>query len=474
MVLQPRDCSYGVDHDGLMTAGAGGPANQMTNSRFARFAFLTATAAICAAYLLYSVSATLPVGGRTALLILGGLALGAELLTHLLPHGARGSIAFIPYLACVLVVPHWEALLAMVCVATVTQVGRKTQADKAVFNVAQQVLTLAVAILVYKGLGGESFLLYKDIQIAALTSKMGLPAISAYAVSFFVNTLIVSTGYAVVEGTSPLAVWKELKLSTIGIDMIASPVVFVFAWLYAAKGAFAAALVWVPIVGIRQVHKANLELEQTNQELLELMAKSIEARDPYTSGHSRRVRHYSTIIARALGLSDREMALVSKAALLHDVGKIHEKYGPLLSKSERLNAAEWTVMQQHPVDGAELVATMSKLRELVMAIRHHHENWDGSGYPDSLAGDRIPVASRIIRFADTMDAMLTERPYRAALGPEAVRAEIVRCRGSQFDPEMTDRLLASPGWASLFTPTGDVARYASGLALVGAKRRDVG
>ncbi len=406
-------------------------------------------------------------------MILGGLALGAELLTHLLPHGARGSIAFIPYLASVLVVPHWEALLTMFCVASITQVAMKMRPERAVFNVAQHMLTLAIAILVYRGLGGESFLLYKDIPIATLTSKMGLPAISAYAVSFFVNTLIVSTGYAVVEGTSPLTVWKDLKLSTIGIDMIASPVVFVFAWLYAAKGAIAAALVWVPIVGIRQVHKANLELEQTNQELLELMAKSIEARDPYTSGHSRRVRHYSTMIARALGLPEREIDLVSRAALLHDVGKIHEKYGPLLAKAERLSPAEWTIMQQHPVDGAELVATMSKLRELVVAIRHHHENWDGTGYPDGLAGERIPVAARIIRFADTMDAMLTERPYRGALSPEAVRAEIVRCRETQFDPDMTDRLLASPGWASLFTPPADVARYSSGLSLVGAKRREV-
>ncbi|HUX33305.1 MAG TPA: HD domain-containing phosphohydrolase [Gemmatimonadaceae bacterium] len=443
----------------------------MKNSRFTRFAVLTAVAAVSAAYLLYTVSGPLPPGGGAALVTLGLLALGAELLTHLLPHGARGSIAFIPYLATVLVVPHWESLLTMLCVATVTQVVTKTRTERAVFNIAQHMLTLAVAILVYKGLGGESFLLNPNLPFAELTRRMGLPAISAYAVSFFVNTLIVSAGYAVVEGTSPISVWKDLKLSTIGIDMIASPVVFVFAWLYAAKGTIAAAFVWVPIVGIRQVHKANLELEQTNQELLELMAKSIEARDPYTSGHSRRVQHYSTIIARALGLADREIGLVSRAALLHDVGKIHEKYGLLLSKAERLSPAEWTIMQQHPGDGAELVATMSRLRDLVVAIRHHHENWDGTGYPDGLVGDRIPLAARIIRFADTMDAMLTERPYRGALSSEAVTAEIIRCRGTQFDPEMADRLLASPGWSAIFTPPEEAARYSSGLTLVGAERR---
>jgi HD-GYP domain-containing protein (c-di-GMP phosphodiesterase class II) len=108
-------------------------------------------------------------------------------------------------------------------------------------------------------------------------------------------------------------------------------------------------------------------------------------------------------------------------------------------------------MKEHPGDGATLVATMSKLRDVVPAIRHHHENWDGTGYPDGLAGELIPVASRIIRFADTIDAMTTERPYRRPLTEAQVRAEIVRCRGTQFDPQVADRLLSSALWASLFS-----------------------
>src|SRR5439155_1293115 len=219
--------------------------------------------------------------------------------------------------------------------------------------------------------------------------------------------------------------------ANVGLDFLAVPLIFFFAWVYAAFGAIAAVTLWVPIVGLRQVHKTNLELEQTNQELLELMVKSIEARDPYTSGHSRRVRHYSTTIARALGLREREVTLVSKAALLHDVGKIHEKYGPILTKADRLSPSEWATMQEHPGDGAALVATMSRLHDVVASIRHHHENWDGSGYPDRLAGDGIPVAARIIRFSDTIDAMTTDRPYRGALGPDQVRAELIKCRGTQ-------------------------------------------
>lgn len=107
-------------------------------------------------------------------------------------------------------------------------------------------------------------------------------------------------------------------------------------------------------------------------------------------------------------------------------------------------------MQTHAARSAELVAKVSSLREIVGPVRHHHEAWDGTGYPDGLAGARIPLASRIIAFADTIDAMSSERPYRAGLAEEIVRAEVVRCRGKQFDPELTDQVLSQAIWGSLF------------------------
>jgi HD-GYP domain-containing protein (c-di-GMP phosphodiesterase class II) len=114
---------------------------------------------------------------------------------------------------------------------------------------------------------------------------------------------------------------------------------------------------------------------------------------------------------------------------------------------------------------------MTKLRDLVSAIKHHHENWDGTGYPFGIAGEDIPLAARIIRFADTLDAMTTERPYRRALGPEEVRAEVVRCRGTQFDPQLTDRLLASSTWTSLFAPRPTSVAPVQGLSLLRAQRK---
>ena len=107
-------------------------------------------------------------------------------------------------------------------------------------------------------------------------------------------------------------------------------------------------------------------------------------------------------------------------------------------------------MQEHAPDGANLISTMATFREIVPMVRHHHEHWDGSGYPHGLSGDRIPLTSRIIMFADTIDAMTSTRPYRRALTPADVRSELFKFRGRQFDPKIADLLLSSPRWDELF------------------------
>jgi ribonuclease P protein subunit RPR2 len=130
-------------------------------------------------------------------------------------------------------------------------------------------------------------------------------------------------------------------------------------------------------------------------------------------------------------------------------------------------------MQTHPAKSAELVATVSQLRDLVAPVRHHHENWDGTGYPDGLAGEAIPLASRIIIFADTIDAMTTDRPYRLAMGEAEVRAELQKCRGTQFDPRICDELLASPYFSLLFAPEGRDSQGAISRRFTPARARVV-
>jgi HD-GYP domain-containing protein (c-di-GMP phosphodiesterase class II) len=149
-------------------------------------------------------------------------------------------------------------------------------------------------------------------------------------------------------------------------------------------------------------------------------------------------------------LRPADVERVGVAALLHDVGKIDEAFAPILAKEGRLTPDEWAIMKRHPIRSAELVGLLTSLRDVVAPVRHHHENWDGTGYPDGLKGPAIPLASRIIMFADTLDAMTTDRPYRKALGVDEARAEFIRFRGRQFDPDICDRILGEEVWRELY------------------------
>lgn len=382
--------------------------------------------------------------------VLAMLAAIAEALGFLLPHAAVGSIAFIPYLASVLIAPSWMTVVAVVIVKITSELPRDREVGKKIFNIAQHAVSVSLAVMVYSALGGRSLLDSAGTSLLEITSRYGISAFAAFTAAIAANSILV-VGAIAVSKQEPIArVLRDVRLPTLGVDILASPLIFLFAWVYVSFGAVAAVAAWVPMLGLRQLNKANLDLEQMNRELLQLMVKSIEARDPYTSGHSRRVQEYATIIARGARLPEKDVDRISQAALLHDVGKINDKYHPILTKPDRLTAEEWAVMKEHPIDGASLVNTMTRLRHLIPAIRHHHENWDGTGYPDGIAGQLIPLDARVIALADTIDAMSSERPYRPGLNCDQVRAEIVRCRGKQFDPDLSDRVLSSEVWAKLF------------------------
>jgi HD-GYP domain-containing protein (c-di-GMP phosphodiesterase class II) len=233
-------------------------------------------------------------------------------------------------------------------------------------------------------------------------------------------------------------------------DLIASFIGVLVAWLYVrfdlwlGFGSLGLIGVIVPIVAVRHVYGLYHQLEDSGQELLQVMVKAIEARDPYTSGHSLRVSEMSRAVAVELGLAAREIEQVETAALLHDVGKIHEEFAPLLRKEGRLTPEETALMQTHSEKSAALVGIISKFHGFIQdSVRHHHERWDGQGYPDGLAKKEIPLGARIILIADTIDAMTTDRPYRKRLGLDVVVAELQKCKGTQFDPELVDVVVAS-------------------------------
>ena len=165
------------------------------------------------------------------------------------------------------------------------------------------------------------------------------------------------------------------------------------------------------------------------------LASTVEAKDPYTYGHSRRVNAYAVALAEKIGLPPDQVSRVSTAALLHDIGKIGIP-DKVLNKKGKLSKEDWEAIKAHPRLGATIVGNIPNLVPCVSSILHHHERWDGGGYPEGLKGEEISIEARILAIADSFEAMSSARPYRPALCSEKVMKELRRCAGSQFDPEL--------------------------------------
>jgi HD-GYP domain-containing protein (c-di-GMP phosphodiesterase class II) len=233
--------------------------------------------------------------------------------------------------------------------------------------------------------------------------------VCAFLAFFITNSAAVAVVVSADSNRNFFVLWRE-NLRSLFFDLVALPFVFVFVKLYVEFGVLATSAAAALVLIVRQLNSTNEELHRSNKELLELTVTTLEARDPYTSGHSRRVSQYSRMMGQALSLSTKQIERLSVAALLHDVGKIHEVFAPILSKPGKLTAEERAIMESHPIKGAELVRISSHLRDAVDPIRHHHEAWDGSGYPDALSGEAIPMFARVIAIADTIDALASDRP----------------------------------------------------------------
>jgi putative nucleotidyltransferase with HDIG domain len=342
------------------------------------------------------------------------------------------SVAFVAYLAAVLMLgPAWAMLIGGTTELLAETIVRRKPAANILINTSKEVVAVGGAGYMYLFAGGlpsvEQF-------------SINLPAFVAAALTYFLlgnGAVATAVGLAQLETTGEA--WHKIVFKGLHENVLSSSVAVLLAFLYIELQLIGLLIVVIPLFFVRALYRSNLELERTNRELLDLMVKAIEARDPYTSGHSIRVAAYAKALARALGLSPKEIEQIDTAALLHDVGKIYDEFASILRKPGRLTDGESAVMQSHPVRSAELVATISSLQGYVAkCVRAHHEHFDGSGYPDGLAGRAIPIGARIIMVADTADAMMTDRPYRRALSYEQVIDEFEGCAGTQFDPEVVN------------------------------------
>ncbi len=192
---------------------------------------------------------------------------------------------------------------------------------------------------------------------------------------------------------------------------------------------------------ISEIQNSQEALKKLTYEVMDALAKAIDAKDEYTNGHSERVAIYARMIATNLGLSDEDQEKIYNMGLLHDIGKIGIPKS-IISKTTKLTDEEFELVQSHPILGYEILEKIHSEPELALAARWHHENYDGTGYPDGKKGDEIPFLVRIIAVADSYDAMTSNRSYRKYLPQDVARAEIEKNIGTQFDPEVAKCMIS--------------------------------
>ena len=212
----------------------------------------------------------------------------------------------------------------------------------------------------------------------------------------------------------------------------------------------------------RELMDSYRRLEVSSLEAIESLNATVDAKDPYTAGHSARVQGIALAIAEELGLPRDRLDAIRFGGLFHDIGKIAVP-DSILTKPARLDEDEYEAIKRHPADGAAIVSHFSRLHDAVPIIRHHHERWDGGGYPDRLSDNAIPQEACIVGLADAWDAMTTDRPYRLALSVDDAATEVRRCRGTQFSPSVVDAFFAAfRRKPSLFEPDAPPKREEPG------------
>lgn len=199
----------------------------------------------------------------------------------------------------------------------------------------------------------------------------------------------------------------------------------------------------------REVEEAKRSIENHYASTVKALLAAIDAKDQYTRGHSERVSRFSAFLAERVGFPHDKILALEQAALIHDIGKIGIE-GSILRRKGTLGTTEFEEIKKHPAIGARIIASVDFLQEMMPVILYHHERFDGTGFPEGMRGDSIPLSARIVAMADAVDAMLCDRPYRSALALERVRGELSSMSGRQFDPEIVSVVL-SGGFLECYT-----------------------
>jgi len=362
------------------------------------------------------------------LAVLVVLQLFTESYAFQLPLAGSVSLSYaFTYAALLYSGPVGAALCAVSTAVTLEELRARKPLPVLMFNAGQLVLSACAAGWVYVWLGGGVMTMGRGAQ-----SSLG-PALAAAVVLFSVNVLLVGQFVSLLKGCSFSQVLREQAFLSYGTSLAVLALLgFIIAHLASAASWLGLLLLVLPFAMARRTFRVYVELTEAYSSTVRSLVTAIEAKDPYTRGHSERVAEYAQAIAVHMGLSQPEIQVLERAALLHDVGKIGISLDTLISPEE-LSEDEMRAIKRHPVLGADLVTDVDFLHDIVDVVRCHHERCDGGGYPDGILGDDIPLLARILAAADSFDAMTSDRAYRPGMPFDQAIGELRRVAGKQLD-----------------------------------------
>jgi len=313
---------------------------------------------------------------------------------------------------------------------------RRVDTVELLFNAAQAALYVGIATLCYTALAERAGASQDFDTLTGLTALV-ITSLVAHAI----NTGLVAGASALQLHVPPARVWRRAFFDDVPIHAALTALAVVAAHL-ALTFPLALPVLLLPAAMLHRALRENTRLRTDTHKALTSLADIVELRDPYTAGHSRRVSASARELALWLGLTTEEADAIACAGYVHDLGKV--ALDPMvLTKPGRLSEAEMAEMRLHPEYGAAVVEQFAAYGEGFRLVRHHHEAWDGSGYPDALVSEAIPFGARILAVADTFDALTSDRPYRSGMSPERALAVLTEGAGRQWDPGVVAALVAS-------------------------------
>lgn len=306
-----------------------------------------------------------------------------------------------------------------------------------VFNVGAMTLNCLIIAILYTVIHQPNVPIFGSPQNLLALAVLGISDIA-------VNGFLISTVIALATKSPIDYIWRQTFKPAVVHDLTMLPLgVFIYIlWQYEP---FSVVLAALPLFVMRYSYQLVADLGRQTREALYALARVLDERDEHTSQHSQQVAEHAGLIARALDLGPEEVEVVMRAAALHDIGKVGMR-NDILFKPEGLTPEEREQAKRHALIGGELLQKFPLFEKGAVYVRHHHERWDGKGYPDGLAGDAIPLGARILTVADSFQAMTETRPYRQPMTEQEAAQELLAGSGTQFDPKVIDAFFRAKGF----------------------------